>query len=100
MTIGKRIKDLMLKRKVSNKELSSEIGVPASTISQWTNYDQTPGPEALLRASKYLGVSMEYLITGEEPENIIANALMKGLEDSWTEIHQGVYRIKVEKKKI
>lgn len=97
MEIGKRLKGLMTKRKVSNKELSTALDIPASTISQWINYDQTPGPEALLKISKFFHVSMEYLITGSEPEIDIAKKFIEGLDKEWISIHQGVYRIKIEK---
>lgn len=58
-----RIKDI---KKV--KELE-EIGISAALISTWKVNNRPPRADILLNLSEFLGVSMEYLLTGESTTN-------------------------------
>ncbi|MBF0363748.1 MAG: helix-turn-helix transcriptional regulator [Oligoflexia bacterium] len=95
--IGERIKNLMSERRISAKELSASTGISASTIAQWVNYKKEPKADAILKISKYFGVSMEWLITGEHPEVEILKAVAQSLEKQFVELHQGIYRVRIDK---
>jgi len=51
----------------------------------------------LLKLSKYLGVSLEQLLDDQEADLRTMKAVVKSIEDQFTEVHTGVYRVKVEK---
>ena len=95
--IGERIKQIMRERRISAKELSQATGIPASTIAQWVNYKQTPRPDALLVTAHALSVPIEFLITGEHPEEKVIKELTSSLEKTWVSLHEGTYRIKIER---
>lgn len=52
-----------IKEKCALKELES-LGFSSSTISTWKTKNTPPRSDDLLRISQFLGVSMEYLLTG------------------------------------
>jgi len=97
VTIGTRIKQLLTERRISIKELAQATGIPASTVSQWTLYSKTPSPAVVVKIAKYFAVDLEWLITGEEPAAAIAKEMIQSLEKRFMEIHQGVYRVRIEK---
>ena len=96
-TIGERIQKLMKDRRVSAKELAVGISVPQSTIAQWLNYKKEPKAEALLKISKYFAISMEFLISGKHPEEDMVKTIIESMEKQFMEIHQGIYRVRVDK---
>lgn len=97
--IGRTIDNLMRDRRLSAQELSHAIGVSASTVSKWVNNpDREPSAAMLLKVARFFGVSVEYLICGEHPEVAVAKELINSIEGSFIQLHQGVYRITVEKR--
>lgn len=48
------------------KELGAEVGVAESTISQYETGKRQPDYETLLKLGEFFGVSVDYLLTGEE----------------------------------
>ncbi|MCM1327274.1 MAG: helix-turn-helix domain-containing protein [Bacteroidales bacterium] len=71
MTLYERLEDLRKSRKISQADLEKELGFSNGSISKWKK--SSPTPERLLKFAQYFGVSMEYLLTGEEinPKSII-----------------------------
>lgn len=67
MTVYERIEDLRHSRKISQGKLEKELGFSNGSISKWKN--SMPTPERLKKIADYFGVSVEYLMTGEDPEN-------------------------------
>lgn len=67
MTVYERIESLRNSRNISQGKLEKELGFSNGSISKWKN--GTPKPERLQKLAKYFGVSMEYLMTGEETED-------------------------------
>lgn len=64
MTLKERIKKLANERGISLPALEAELGFGNSTIVKWDK--STPNAEKLNSVAKYFGVSMDYLMTGEE----------------------------------
>jgi len=48
--------------------VAKETGVTTATLTNWKNGKYTPKADKLQKIADYLGVSLEYLTTGEEKE--------------------------------
>lgn len=60
---------LLQKYGVSAYKVSKATGVTQSTLSDWKRGRSTPKSENMKKLSDYFGVSLEYLMTGKEPED-------------------------------
>lgn len=49
-------------------EVSRATGIPSSTFSDWKKGKSKPNAEKMLKIATYLGVSIEYLMTGNDNE--------------------------------
>lgn len=87
----------MKQRGVTARALSKATSVPESTISDWTSGREPKLNDAVVRVARFLGVSVDFLVTGKEPEqDLVAEALEK-MTEGFFEVHRGVYRLRVEK---
>ena len=59
---------LLRERGITPYQVFKATGVSQSTLSDWKNGKSRPKTEKLIKIAKFLGVSVEYLLTGEEPE--------------------------------
>lgn len=66
MTLYERIEQLRKNRKISQGNLEKELGFSNGSISKWRN--SAPTTERLQKIADYFGVSIDYLMTGEEKE--------------------------------
>lgn len=66
MTLYERIEQLRKNRKISQGNLEKELGFSNGSISKWRN--SNPTTERLQKIADYFGVSVDYLMTGEERE--------------------------------
>ena len=64
MTLFERIEELRNSRGISQGKLEKELGFSNGSISKWKN--STPNPERLKKLADYFGVSVEYIMTGED----------------------------------
>lgn len=71
MTLFERIEELRNSRGISQGKLEKELGFSNGSISKWKN--STPNPERLKKLADYFGVSVEYLMTGEETKGYYLN---------------------------
>lgn len=70
-TIGDRIK---LKRKelgLTQAELGAKINVTDRAVSKWEQNEGNPDMSLIADLAKVLGVTLDYLILGKEPEERI-----------------------------
>lgn len=74
MTILQRIFYEMNEKGLKQKDLAAIIGVPTSTISTWKSTNKNPPAEKIIEIADYLGVSVYYLLTGNEKLNIGCNS--------------------------
>lgn len=76
------IKDLRLRRGISQKELAEAVFISSSAISQYENGRNMPGRETLARLAEYFGVSIKYL-TGDSPcpdvESLLVDEYVEGV---------------------
>lgn len=59
---------LCLSKGVSAYRVGEETGIKGSTFYGWKTGKYTPKTEKLQKIANYFNVSLEYLMTGEEPE--------------------------------
>lgn len=60
-----RIRD---ERGMKDSVIAKQTGITKSTFSDWKNGRSVPKREKLAKIAECLGVSLDYLVTGEEPE--------------------------------
>ena len=53
---------------VSAYKVSKETGISQSTLSDWKRGVSTPKQDKLQKLAEYFGVSLNYLLTGDEEE--------------------------------
>lgn len=68
MTITERIFVELSQKKISQKEFALQIGLNEKTVSAWKKNNSLPPADKLFEISNYLGLSLNYLLTGKEPE--------------------------------
>ena len=66
MEIGSIIFDLRKSKKLSQRQLSEIIGVSEDTIDKWEEDKELPDIASLMTLSKYFGVTVDYILNGEE----------------------------------
>lgn len=59
---------LLAEKGVKTSDVCKETGIVASTFSDWKKGKSTPKQDKLIKIADYFGVSLEYLMTGKEPE--------------------------------
>jgi len=63
--IIQRITDLLEKKGVSAAKMCRELGFSSGLFSQWKKEGRTPSAEKLSAIAEYFGVSVDYLLHGE-----------------------------------
>lgn len=54
-------------RNITPYRVYKETGVPQSSLSEWKRGNSMPKIDKLIKIAEYFGVSVDYLLTGEEP---------------------------------
>lgn len=75
------IRELRKKANMTMKELGAQLGVAESTISQYETGKRQPDYETLLRIGKFFGVSVDYLITGENKTTVLPETQARTVTD-------------------
>ena len=57
--------DVLLAQRNENRNNLQKIGISHQTVSQWSTKDRIPRADDLHKIANYLGVTMEFLLTGE-----------------------------------
>ena len=71
MALFDRVKQLCAANGISQAKLEKEIGISSGASYKWKN--SSPSMEVLEKLSKYFGVSVDYLMTGEEKQGYYLN---------------------------
>ena len=64
---------LLQEKGITAYQVCRDLNIAQSTISNWKNRRNIIGSELALRIAKYLGVSVDYLLTGNERTRYYAN---------------------------
>ena len=73
MTISQRIFSLLEQKGLTQKMLAESIGVSAAAVSEWRKKGTTPSAEKISAIAEFLGVSVEYILTGQTSSNSLKN---------------------------
>lgn len=57
--------------------LCDEIGVATGTMSSWITYDRIPKADVAVKIAKALGVSVEYLVVGDNQDQELEKEIVK-----------------------
>lgn len=62
-------KKLLDEKKLKNADVSRATGISNMTLSDWKRGVSQPKMDKMQKIADYLGVSVDYLMTGEDKEN-------------------------------
>lgn len=72
----KIFQDLCARKGITVYRISKDIGIATSTFSDWKNGKSTPKQDKLKKIADYFGVTVDYLMTGEESRYSAGDALL------------------------
>jgi len=75
--IGKVLSQLLVNRRLTVKEVSIATGVPASTLVEWKTNRSPRNLEQVREVARLLGVSMHFLLFGEEDRDEPLQRILK-----------------------
>ena len=61
-----RVEGLLKEKKLTQKELADDLGLRRPTLSDWKKNGAIPAGDICIRIADYLGISVEWLVTGKE----------------------------------
>jgi transcriptional regulator with XRE-family HTH domain len=67
--VWNRIDRLMLEYKFFYRKIAEALEINESTVSTWRKNRTVPRADDLVKIAKLLETTVEYLITGEEPDS-------------------------------
>ena len=70
-------KELLDKKGLKNADVSRATGISNMTLSDWKNGKSKPKHDKMILIAEFLGVSVDYLMTGEEPKFSKDRALLE-----------------------
>lgn len=79
-----RVKELLKKQGITQKELSKRLNLNDRAVECWVQKGNIPGVFDCYKISQILGVSIDYLLTGEEDnryKDLVAK-IQKDITDS------------------
>ncbi len=68
MTVNQRLFLILEQRNLKASDLSKCLNIRDSTVSSWKQRGTSPPSDYILRICEFLGVSIQYLLTGENCE--------------------------------
>ncbi len=91
------LKKLISERKVTIKEVCKATKVPQATLSSYLSGGGSSKPQHIRALAQYFGVSMEFLLFGEDSTLSLDSQVTEGIFEGWIKVK--IERaIKVEKK--
>lgn len=91
LKIGPVLRKIIADQRFTLKEISRSSGVPASTIAEWTNNRAPKNPIQVQKVAAFLGVSLHFLLFGEEDREEPIQKLFK--ED----VFSGTFEISIKR---
>ncbi len=65
MTMGDRLRELRLRKNISQEEVAKHIGITRSAYSHYEINNRQPVYETLIKLSAFFDVSLDYIIGGD-----------------------------------
>lgn len=66
---GKRLEKIMKDAQITNAEITRQLNLNKNAIGNYKN-GQIPNAAIIIDISNFLGISIDYLLTGKEPEEL------------------------------
>lgn len=67
--LTERIDKLLIEKGLRRADICRATGISDSTIRTWITRDASPSVEAALKVAQFFGVTVEYLVTGINPQD-------------------------------
>lgn len=81
-----KLKELRLKSKLTQQEISNQLGINRVNYSRYENNQIEPDIKTLIQLAKYFHVSVDYLIGNEQPNKVDLTSLSEIKKDCIQEI--------------
>jgi transcriptional regulator with XRE-family HTH domain len=91
MGIVERIKEMAFKRKKTIAEIERELNLGNGTIRRWNN--TLPSGNILKKVAEYFGVTMDFLVNGNDLETSKAIMLGRQSEKLTDEQYEAVFNL-------
>lgn len=90
---GERLEKLCKERGIAVNELARRISISSKTVHEWvgTSGRLPRNPQHLKALAQFFGVSLDFLLLGEENHINLENLISK------TELHTGLYEISIRR---
>jgi len=103
MSFFQRLEPYLAEKKLSQKDLADIAGVTPPSVFEWKNEGTMPRADTAIKIADYLHVSVKWLITGEEDDDISNEEkelifLFKQLDQNDKEEIVEVIRLKLKKR--
>lgn len=89
--IGKVLTKIVQDRRLTLREISKATGVPATTLAEWQVNRSPKNPSQVRAVAKFLGVTMHFLLFGEEDGEELVQKIIK------EEVFQGTFEISIKR---
>jgi len=88
-----RVKTRIKEKALTQENVAKACSIPFTTLRNWMSKNMVPPLDNAHKISKYLGVSLEYLISGQGKDNISKTneevlALLKEAEEKLSKIRR------------
>lgn len=81
MTFWNNVNSLIKNQRITQETVCNETGISLNTLRGWISKDVFPRADEALKIAKSLHTSVEYLITGFEPEIDTKSVIRKYLQE-------------------
>lgn len=97
---SKSLELLMKRHLVTAAQLCKACDLPKSSLSEWLSGREPRASVALVRVARYFNTTLDELIMGslDMKEQEIVQTIAKAIETGFAVVHQGTYRLTIEKK--
>ena len=80
-TLGQRINRLRKVRNLTQEDIAKKFNISIQAVSKWENDISSPDISILLELSELLKVTVEYLLSGVEPQKVVSCVDKKNIKD-------------------
>ena len=95
--MGEKLKELLLKRGISQKELAQRAGVTEAAVSHYISGDRAPRGAILLNIANALGTTTDFLLSISEKEGDSISSENE-IENSFRLLARNANKISLEQK--
>ena len=83
-----RILGLIEKNNITAKQLTKQLGVNQSTVSEWKKHKTKPSVEHVRKMADIFGVSTDYIINGKDKKHITNNDIDSCIDNTMLDVYK------------